>query len=118
MATKTTDIKIINFLDSIKMLDIEKHKILANLRELIFDSFPDIRERMQYGGILFSLNEDVAGIFAYTHHVSLEFGHGANFNDPNNILEGKGKYRRHLKVTSLDEIVKKQAIFYIQQIEN
>ena len=118
MTAKTTDIKIITFLDSIKMLDIEKYKILEKLRELIFDSFSDISERMQYGGILFSLNEDVAGLFAYTHHVSLEFGHGETFKDSNKFLEGKGKYRRHLKFTSMDDIKKKQAIFYIQQIEN
>jgi len=118
MVAKPTDIKIINFLDSIKMLDIEKHKILEKLRELIFDSFSDINERMQYGGILFSLDDDVAGLFAYTHHVSLEFGHGSTFNDPNKFLEGKGKYRRHLKFTSVDEIKKKQVIFYITQIES
>jgi hypothetical protein len=118
MATTAMDIKIINFLDSLKMLDVEKHKILEKLRVLIFDSYPDISERMQYGGILFSLDDDVAGLFAYTHHISLEFGHGATFNDPNNLLEGKGKYRRHLKFTSMEEIEKKQTIFYITQIEN
>lgn len=118
MSTKPTDIKILTFLDSIKMLDVKKHKILEKLRDLIFDSYPDMNERMQYGGILFSLEDDVAGLFAYTNHVSLEFGQGATFKDPNNILEGKGKYRRHLKFASLDEIEKKHAIFYITQIKN
>ena len=112
------DIKIANFLDSIKILDVEKHTLLEKLRQLIFETYPTMIERMQYGGILFSLNDDVAGLFAYTHHISLEFGHGATFNDPNNLLEGKGKYRRHLKFTSMEEIEKKQAIFYISQIEN
>jgi len=112
------DIKIINFLESIKLLDVDKHKILTKLRDLIFDNYPEMKERMQYGGILFSLDDDVAGLFAYTHHISLEFGHGATFNDPNNLLEGKGKYRRHLKFKSIEEIKKKQAKFYIQQIKN
>ena len=112
------NIKITNFLDSIKILDVEKHMLLEKLRRLIFETYPNMIERMQYGGILFSLNDDVAGLFAYTHHISLEFGHCATFNDPSNLLEGKGMYRRHLKFTSMEEIEKKQAIFYIQQIKN
>lgn len=118
MARTTMDIKIENFLDSIKILNVDKHKILEKLRQHIYDIYPNMIERMQYGGILFSLDEDVAGLFAYTHHISLEFGHGATFNDPNNLLEGKGKYRRHLKFKSIEEIEKKQAVFYIAQFEN
>ena len=91
MTITAMDKKIVNFLESITLLDVEKHKILEKLRDLIFDNYPDMNERMQYGGILFSIQEDVAGLFAYSHHVSLEFGNGATFNDPNNILEGKGK---------------------------
>ena len=112
------DIKIINFLDNIKLLDVEKHTLLEKLRQLIFEIYPDMIERMQYGGILFSLNDDVAGLFAYTHHISLEFSHGATFNDPHHLLEGKGTYRRHLKFSSIEEIENKQAVFYIKQIKN
>jgi hypothetical protein len=117
MATKTNDKKIIHFLDSIELLDVKKHKILEKLRDLIFDNVPNMNERMQYGGILCSLDDDVAGLFAYTHHISLEFGHGATFKDPNKLLEGKGKYRRHLKFKSMEEVETKKALFYIQQIE-
>jgi hypothetical protein len=55
------------------------------------------------------------GIFSYKKHVSIEFSQGFLMKDPHNFLEGRGKYRRHLKIKTRDEIVKKNLPFFVQQ---
>ena len=36
-------------------------------------------------------------------------------NDPNGLLEGKGKYRRHLKFKTLDDIQAKSLVYFVKQ---
>ena len=45
----------------------------------------------------------------------MEFGKGSTFDDPNKYLEGGGKYRRHLKFTSLEDVKAKNPIYYLKQ---
>ncbi|MCD4740306.1 DUF1801 domain-containing protein, partial [archaeon] len=46
---------------------------------------------------------------------SLEFDNGSEMQDPNTLLEGNGKYRRHLKINKLDDITGKKVSYYIKQ---
>lgn len=77
---------------------------------------PDLLEQVKYGGILFSRTEaessSVCGVFMYSAHVSLEFSQGAQLNDPQHQLEGSGKYRRHLKFKTLDDLELKQPLHF------
>ena len=57
-----------------------------------------------YGGIIFSLADDFGGIFVYKNHVSFEFSYGYKLDDPSKLLEGNGKYRRHLKIKSIEDL--------------
>ena len=75
----------------------------------------DITETVKYGGILFNTKSAFGGVFAYKQHVSLEFSLGANFSDPHKVLEGSGKFRRHIKLTSTDDIAAKHVAEYITQ---
>ena len=69
-----------------------------------------------YGGIIFSYNTKmISGIFVYKKHISLEFSLGFLMKDPDGLLEGKGKYRRHLKLYSLDDVTKKKIAYYVEQ---
>ena len=106
-----------NFSDHIKDTDPDKYIMLTKLREIVFGNYPNIKERMMYGGIMFSLKDDIGGIFVYKNHISFEFGMGYKFNDPDNILEGKGEYRRHLKLRTFDDIETKKAELFIKQIK-
>ncbi len=91
--------------------------IVQTIRQIIRDIFPGIHEKVMYGGVVFFLNEDmVAGVFSRTHHVSLEFGHGHMMEDPGEWLEGKGKYRRHLKIGAPEDIESKEVASYVRQI--
>ena len=114
---KSNDIETQKFIDNIEILDSIKYQILNKLREVVFDKYPKVRERIMYGGIMFSLKEDFGGVFVYEKHISFEFSDGYRFNDTENILEGKGKYRRHLKLKSLDDIETKKVDYFVRQIK-
>ena len=86
------------------------------LRKLVFDLYPQVTERKMYGGIIFTLNDDFGGVFVYKNHVSFEFSYGYKLEDTYGILEGKGKYRRHIKVTSIEDQRLKKLDYYLKQI--
>lgn len=108
--------KVQDFINSIDLLDETKSQILAELRKIIFEVFPQVTEKMMYGGIMFILEDYFAGIFVYKKHVSLEFSFGAKLDDPEQLLNGKGKQRRHLKFESLEEVEEKKVAFFVAQI--
>ena len=92
-------------LHNIREHSFEFHDIVIGIRSLFLEACPGLAEAVKYGGIVFLKNgELVGGVFAYKEHVSVEFSHGASFPDPDSTLEGKGKYRRHIKLHDLDDI--------------
>ena len=104
------------FLEEIDLIDTEKSNFLGTIREIIFNHYPKIEENIMYGGILFSINkEQISGLFVYKNHVSLEFGKGYLMSDPDGILEGGGKFRRHLKIKSVEEIELKSVDLFVKQ---
>jgi hypothetical protein len=110
------DKKVQNFLNDIRILNDDKFSILQKLRGMVIQQFPEVVERMMYGGIMFSLEEDFGGVFVYKNHISFEFGNGATMKDPKGLLEGSGKLRRHLKFSSLSDIADKDVIFFLKQV--
>ena len=113
---KSKDEKVQKFLDEIMMFNDEQFDILQKLREIVFKNYPKTNERMMYGGIMFSLEGDFGGIFVRKKHVSFEFVNGFTMNDPDKLLEGSGKFRRHLKIKSLLDINDKKVDFFVQQV--
>ena len=107
--------RVQKFLEDIKMFDSEKFEILQKLRKIVFSNYPKTNERIMYGGIMFSLEDDFGGLFVRKKHISFEFGSGAYMNDPDKILEGTGKHRRHLKIRSLADIEDKKVDFFLKQ---
>ena len=106
-----------DFLTNLKSVSPTNHKIITTLRKLMKSSHPDTKERIMYGGIMFALDDnDVGGIFPYTSHVSFEFSHGSKLKDPKKLLEGSGKHRRHLKISTLDEIDTKETASFVSQL--
>ncbi|MBL4707588.1 MAG: DUF1801 domain-containing protein [Flavobacteriales bacterium] len=103
------------FIDDIADTDDEKFLILKKLRKIVFDTYPEVDERIMYGGIMFSLSDDFGGAFVSKKHVSFEFSKGFEFDDPLNLLEGAGKSRRHLKLRTIADIDDKQFDFFVKQ---
>ena len=112
---KSNDLKTQDFIENIKVIDHEKYQILIKLRAIVFDHYPEVIEKMMYGGIIFSLKEDFGGVFVYQKHVSFEFSHGYKFEDSENLLEGTGKYRRHLKLKSIEDVETKKVDYFVMQ---
>lgn len=104
------------FLDALALSDADKYALVLAIREKVKKQNDEINERMMYGGIMLSVKEDLGGIFVYSHHVSFEFGQGFLFNDPDHLLEGKGKFRRHLKIRSLEDSSFVRLDFYLKQM--
>ncbi|AKS45631.1 protein of unknown function (DU1801) [Octadecabacter temperatus] len=75
------------------------------------DLRPSIHIGSKYGGTIFVTDPEfpdsvslVGGVYGYKDYVSVEFSKGAGFDDPNGLLAGKGKARRHVKLHSLGDI--------------
>ena len=92
----------------------EFHDMVLRVRSLFLEACPGLTEAVKYGGIVFlEQKELVGGIFVYREHVSVEFSQGSSFPDPDAVLEGKGKYRRHIKLRGLEEIEAKHVAGFI-----
>jgi len=113
---KSKNEKVQKFLDSIMIIDNEKFNTLNIMREIVFETYQKTDERIMYGGILFSIdNEDFGGLFVRKNHISFEFSKGFIMNDPKKLLEGSGKFRRHLKIKTEADIKNKDVILFVKQ---
>jgi len=97
-----------------------KAEIVERLCSMVADMAPDANLRPMYGGTVIELETDnpksrVGGIFAYEAHVSLELAQGAMFDDPQGVLEGKGKFRRHVKLTAVADIEGKDCVGFLRR---
>lgn len=95
-------------------------EITLAVKELVDQIAPDVRFVPKYGGEVFALDPDddkqfFGGVFTYKDHVSVEFSKGARFNDPHDHLEGSGKMRRHLKLTSVTDVTEKALSVFLDQ---
>ena len=79
-------------------------QLSRDIDAMIEEICPGAGRRAMYGGIVCELEPGnhktmVCGYFIYKHHMSLEFTNGAELDDPGGVLEGSGKYRRHIKLS-------------------
>ena len=103
-------------LDEIQTVDGIKYIIICEVRDTILNIYKKAEEKIMYGGIVFFMDEEMfAGLFAYKKHVSLEFSNGHRMKDPDQRLEGKGKYRRHIKLLSKNDIDNLNVAYYVKQ---
>ena len=105
--------RISKLLEDIRVLDQARFELVQSLREIILGLAPSISEEVKYGGIFFSAGQPFCGVFAYAKHVSLEFGAGASLPDKYKVLEGAGKLRRHIKLSSAQDISGKHVREYL-----
>lgn len=89
--------------------------VVQEARQLIQDVAQGAEESVKYGGVLFAAPAPFCGLFAYKGHVSLEFGRGCDLTDTHGSLEGAGKFRRHIKLTSVADLESKRVRDYVAQ---
>lgn len=105
--------RIAKLLEDIRRLDSGRFELVQALRKMILGLDSLISEEVKYGGFLFSAETPFCGVFAYAKHVSLEFGAGAALTDKFKVLEGTGKFRRHIKLSSVQDISEKHVREYL-----
>ncbi|VEA64471.1 Uncharacterized conserved protein [Serratia plymuthica] len=89
--------------------------VVQRVRHVAAAAGDDVSESVKYGGIMFSHTAFFCGVFAYSGHVTVEFGRGYLLGDHQRMLEGGGKYRRHIKLYSVADIETKHLADYVRQ---
>lgn len=102
------------------MDETAKSALIASVIDTARAIRADIHLGEKYGGTVFMTDPDtpsslLGGVFAYTDHVSVEFSNGAGFSDPDGLLEGKGKARRHIKLRGLADLERKDVAGFLAQ---
>ena len=97
-------------------LDDEKRNIISILRELSFSLSLGSREDIKWNALcLFKGKRAFVGIMPYKKYVSIIFDRGAELSDPNEMLEGKGKLMRHIKIYTVNDIEEKNVAHFIKE---
>lgn len=112
---KSKDPKVQKFLEELKKHDAQKFDIVSAARAVVFKAYPAVSEKIMYDGIMFTREKDFGGLFVYKEHVSFEFSNGASFKNPKKLLEGSGKFRRHLKLYTKGDVKNKDVDFFVRQ---
>ena len=75
------------------------HSIIRALRQFVKRTAPKLQETVKWGnGCWVGGNGPVAYVHAETGYVQFGFFYGSLLSDPKGLLEGSGKYVRHIKV--------------------
>ena len=110
------NIEIEKLLQDFELINPPLVLIMRSLRKMVRKIAPDSEEKIMYGGIIYSIPERMfCGLFLRKNHISVEFDLGYLLNDDDNYLEGKGKYRRHLKIHNKEEITRKKVEKFIKE---
>ena len=94
------------------MTESEKQNLVSLLDQLVSTSVPKASSFEKYGGTLYTVQPDVVegqfcGIFTFKKHVQLSFANGNQLEDPDGVLSGSGKFRRHINFQAPDAIDEK-----------
>ena len=105
------DIKVTEYIE--KQKDPQK-EICNKLREIIFNTFPDIEEKMKYGVPYY---DDKYYIVALKNNVNLGFSIKNLNTEEIKLFEGTGKTTRHVKIKSLKEIDREKVLELLKLIK-
>jgi len=88
-----------NFDDYLKDQSPKNQVIIRALRKFVKRVEPGLGEAVKWGnGCWVSKNGPVAYVYSDTGYVQFGFFNGSSLKDPRGLLEGEGRYVRHIKV--------------------
>ncbi|WP_421811602.1 DUF1801 domain-containing protein [Flagellimonas sp.] len=94
-----------DFLYYLELKDQELVELFTDLRNYILDLYPDCNELLYHTHALtalFSTSEKMSDAFCmipiYSNHLNLGFNKGTLLKDPNALLQGTGKFIRHVPI--------------------
>ncbi len=94
-------------LDYIKKQKSPRKEILQKLRRVILKTFPSINEEIRMGVPWY---EDMFYLVGLKDHVNMGFSVEGLSKKEMDLLEGKGKFMRHLKFYSVKDINEKKIV--------
>lgn len=103
--------------DEWKKDQMKINEITAAVSDYIIALAPHLETTVKWGQGCF-VKEGVPVIYIHTEpdHIQLGFYNGSALDDPNRYLEGSGKFVRHLKIISYEDIQTKNVDFYVNQV--
>lgn len=108
--------RVDKFIADIQFQSLEKYQLVLKIREIILQANSSLKEDIKYGGLVFfHSSELLGGIFVYKQHLSIEMGRGVDLPDPDKLLEGSGKSRRHIKIRKNQDILTKNVEFFVKK---
>ena len=96
-----------SFDDYLENQNPKNQVIIRALRQFVKRIEPGLSEAVKWGnGCWVGRNGPVAYVYSDTGYVQFGFFSGSSLKDPKGLLQGKGKYVRHIKVrdrSAIDE---------------
>lgn len=92
-----------------------QREICKKLRQIIFETFPDIKEEMKWGVPAYGNGKYY--FVALKTHVNLGFSIKNLSKEEIALFEGTGKTTRHIKIKSENEIDEKQIVKLLKLIK-
>ena len=81
----------------------DQQPILQELRDLIFEAVPEVKEQFKWSQPVYGTTKDFVYLKHTKKHINLGFFNFDQVDDPNGLLEGTGTRMRHIKITRSDE---------------
>ena len=85
-------------------LDPELRQIFQRLRSFVKREAPQLAEQVKWGGLCWMGKSVVCYAHAVGDRADFGFFKGVMLKDPHGILEGDGKFLRHIKVRALSDV--------------
>ena len=96
-----------NFDEYLDAQSPKNQAIIRALRRFVKRIEPELSEAVKWGnGCWIGIKGPVAYVYSDTEFVQFGFFNGSSLKDPKGLLEGKGRYVRHIKVgnrSAIDE---------------
>lgn len=105
------DIKVKNYLDN---LPSPQKEICKKVRKIILNTFPDLVETFKNGVPWYECKYYIVGL---KDHVNIGFSVEELNQEEIKLFDGKGKYMRHIKIYSLDEIDEKKIVKLLKVVK-
>ncbi len=93
------------FDDYLKDQNPKNQGIIRALRQFVKRTEPGLKEAVKWGnGCWVGSKGPVVYLYSAARYVQFGFFRGSSLSDPRGLLEGAGKYVRHIKVHAASEI--------------
>jgi hypothetical protein len=91
-----------------------QREVCQKLRELIFKTFPDVKEEMKWGVPAFA--DGKYYIVALKDHVNLGFSTAGLTKEEIALFDGGGKTTKHIQISTLEDIDENRIVKLLQLV--